>query len=276
MTTEINNTECRACGDYQGRSWIQEIKYACPNCETKVSANEKDFPKGKGTGIYLLCPSCRGSLHIPSSVWCPVCGNGLQKHDKILECIAKENDIDIEKLKRDGEEQVMSASQLEAFLDRMPNLSLFGTPEKTSTKSDADIIATKPVVQQPPQPQPSRPITTSTPASISNKSPLLAAVLSLILFGGIGQIYLGQWKKGLTLIITNFLLNTCLTLFLPIRIPLISILGVGDAYGTAQEMEKGNSAGEWKFNVNWKVAGVAFLIYALREIIFLVIRKSSG
>ena len=32
------------------------------------------------------------------------------------------------------------------------------------------------------------------------KSPAVAALLSLVLFGGAGQIWLGQWKKGLFLI----------------------------------------------------------------------------
>ena len=43
-----------------------------------------------------------------------------------------------------------------------------------------------------------------TPGSISasNKSAVWAAVLSFLLFGGGGQLYVGQWKKGILLIIT--------------------------------------------------------------------------
>ena len=33
--------------------------------------------------------------------------------------------------------------------------------------------------------------------TLSNKSPIGAAILSFFLLGGAGQIYLGQWKKGL-------------------------------------------------------------------------------
>jgi TM2 domain-containing membrane protein YozV len=139
-----------------------------------------------------------------------------------------------------------------------------------------DVAAKTVVQQQPPQPKSSQPGSTSMPVSSSKKSPILAAVLSFFLFGGIGQVYLGQWKKGFTLIVANFLMNSFLMLFMPISIPIVSVLGVGDAYGTAQEMEKGSSSGEWKFNINWKAAGAALLIYGLREIIFLVIRKSSG
>ncbi len=35
------------------------------------------------------------------------------------------------------------------------------------------------------------------------KSPAVAALLSLVLFGGAGQLWLGQWKKGLCLIVLS-------------------------------------------------------------------------
>lgn len=70
MSSEIKNNECPVCGDYQGRSWIREVRYACPYCETTVVANERDFPNGKGTGINLLCSSCNRTLHMgPSLVY---------------------------------------------------------------------------------------------------------------------------------------------------------------------------------------------------------------
>ncbi len=90
-----------------------------------------------------------------------------------------------------------------------------------------------------------------------NKSPVLAAVLSFFLFGGAGQIYLGQWKKGLALIVATVLLNV-----FAIGI-LIGIIGVGDAYGVAKKLSAGNPVGEWEFKVNWKVVSLVVIIYAI-------------
>jgi hypothetical protein len=138
MTTETNHSECQICGDYPGRPWIRVIKYACPYCEREVSASEKDFPGGKGSGINLLCPICRRSLHIPSKVWCPACGNGLVPSDKILEYIAQENNVDIEKLKKEGKAHLMSAAELDAMNKRLQNMSLFGPQPGPAAKSNTD------------------------------------------------------------------------------------------------------------------------------------------
>jgi len=67
-------------------------------------------------------------------------------------------------------------------------------------------------------PQPS--IKASEPVS-GKKSPILAGVLSFFLLGGAGQFYLGQWKKGLALILATLILSGFL-----IGIP-IAIIGVG-------------------------------------------------
>jgi hypothetical protein len=91
----------------------------------------------------------------------------------------------------------------------------------------------------------------------SGKSPVLAAGLSLFLFGGAGQIYLGQWKKGVALILATWLLSVVLVGVI------IGILGVGDAYGTAVKLRAGEPVGEWEFNINPKVAGLALLLYPL-------------
>jgi TM2 domain-containing membrane protein YozV len=91
-------------------------------------------------------------------------------------------------------------------------------------------------------------------AHVPVKSAALAAMLSFVLFGGTGQIYLGQWKKGLVLIVSGLFLIT-----LGIGIP-IWIIGVADAYGTGQKLENGEQVGEWQFNIHWKLAG--FLVLA--------------
>jgi TM2 domain-containing membrane protein YozV len=126
--------------------------------------------------------------------------------------------------------------------------------------------AVKVVVQQPVQFTPSQPIIKAYEPVTGKKSPILAAALSLLLFGGAGQIYLGQWKKGLTLILATLLLSS-----LFIGIP-IGIIGVGDAYGTAKKLRDGDAVEEWKFNIDWKVTGLVAIIYAVAicGIVFLV------
>jgi len=103
----------------------------------------------------------------------------------------------------------------------------------------------------------------------SNKSPIGAAILSFFLLGGAGQIYLGQWKKGLVLMVSTFLLS-----FVFVGI-LIQIIGIGDAYGVAQKLSEGKSVGEWEFNINWKAAGLVTLIYAIAICGIVVLASSS-
>ena len=106
----------------------------------------------------------------------------------------------------------------------------------------------------------------------SNKSPFIAALLSYFLLGGAGQIYLGQWKKGLALMISTFVLS-----FVFIGI-LIQVIGIGDAYGVAQKLRKGKSIGEWEFNINWKVSGLVMITYAIAicGIVFLIFLTSNS
>jgi TM2 domain-containing membrane protein YozV len=105
----------------------------------------------------------------------------------------------------------------------------------------------------------------------SNKSPFLAGLLSYFLLGGAGQIYLGQWKKGLALMVSTFFLTIVLVGIL------IPIIGVGDAYGTAKKLSNGHSVGEWEFSINWVASGLVLIIYAVAicGIAFLVLLSSS-
>jgi TM2 domain-containing membrane protein YozV len=123
-------------------------------------------------------------------------------------------------------------------------------PQKELESSRYSTLNVAPSVAQPPS------ATENAPTLIvaSNKSPMLATALSFFLFGGAGQIYLGQWKKGLALILATWLLSGVV-----VGIP-IAIIGVGDAYGTAKKLSAGNPVGEWEFNVNWKVVGLVVII----------------
>lgn len=75
------------------------------------------------------------------------------------------------------------------------------------------------------------------------KNPIVAALLSLILLGGVGQLYLGQQKKGIILIVA-----WVVTWFIPCIGPLIvAILGAIDAYVLADKLQKGQSIGDMQW-----------------------------
>ena len=74
------------------------------------------------------------------------------------------------------------------------------------------------------------------------KNPILTAVLSLLLLGGVGQLYLGQTKKGIILMVACLLLYCVFGLGL-----VINILGAIDAYMLADKLEKGQSIGDMQW-----------------------------
>jgi TM2 domain-containing membrane protein YozV len=74
------------------------------------------------------------------------------------------------------------------------------------------------------------------------KNPIIAAILSLLL-GGIGQLYLGQQKKGIILIVAWIV-----TWIIPCVGPIIiSILGAIDAYMLADKLQKGETIGDMQW-----------------------------
>ena len=73
------------------------------------------------------------------------------------------------------------------------------------------------------------------------KSPVLALVLSFLLAGGAGQIYLGQVTKGIVIIVAALLLS-CIGIGL-----IVWIVGIIDAYMIGQKLERGQPVGEWEF-----------------------------
>ena len=73
------------------------------------------------------------------------------------------------------------------------------------------------------------------------KSPVVAAVLSLFLLGGAGQIYLGQQKKGIILVVATLLLS-CIGIGF-----VIWIVGVIDAYILADKLQKGQPIGDMQW-----------------------------
>jgi len=89
----------------------------------------------------------------------------------------------------------------------------------------------------------------STMVSPSGKSPLAAALLSFFLFGGIGQIYLGQTTKGLA-ILGAYFVSACLLSFIGVGFILallIAVVGAVDAYQIGMRLQNGESVAAWKF-----------------------------
>ena len=83
--------------------------------------------------------------------------------------------------------------------------------------------------------------TTQIPPSSPPKDPIIAAVLSLFLLGGVGQIYLGQQKKGIILIVVTILLY-CLALGW-----IVQVAGAYDAYVIGNKLKEGKSVGDMEF-----------------------------
>jgi len=73
------------------------------------------------------------------------------------------------------------------------------------------------------------------------KNPIVAAILSLLLLGGVGQLYLGQTKKGVIIIVASLLL-ACVGIGL-----IIPIVGAIDAYMLAEKLQKGESIGDMQW-----------------------------
>ncbi len=73
------------------------------------------------------------------------------------------------------------------------------------------------------------------------KDPIIAAVLSLLLLGGVGQLYLGQQKKGIILIVATVVL-ACVGIGL-----LLPLVGAYDAYVIGQRLKSGKAVGDMEF-----------------------------
>jgi TM2 domain-containing membrane protein YozV len=84
--------------------------------------------------------------------------------------------------------------------------------------------------------------TTQIQPSSPPKDPVIAAVLSLILAGGAGQIYLGQQKKGIILIVAAVVLYCAFGIGL-----IVNLIGAYDAYVIATKLKGGKAVGDMEF-----------------------------
>jgi len=83
--------------------------------------------------------------------------------------------------------------------------------------------------------------TTTIQPSTPPKDPIVAALLSFLLLGGVGQIYLGQQKKGIILIVATVVL-ACVGVGL-----LVPLVGAYDAYVIGNKLKMGKSVGDMEF-----------------------------
>ena len=73
------------------------------------------------------------------------------------------------------------------------------------------------------------------------KNPIIAALLSFLLLGGVGQMYLGQTKKGIIIIVATLVLS-CVGIGV-----IIPLLGTVDAYMLADKLQKGEAIGDMQW-----------------------------
>jgi TM2 domain-containing membrane protein YozV len=73
------------------------------------------------------------------------------------------------------------------------------------------------------------------------KNAILALILSLLLFGGVGQMYLGQMKKGIILVVATIILSCIGVGFI------VWIVGIIDAYIMGDKLQKGESLGDMQW-----------------------------
>ncbi len=86
--------------------------------------------------------------------------------------------------------------------------------------------------------------TTQIEPSNPPKNPIVASLLSLFLLGGVGQLYLGQQKKGIILIGVA-ILGMCITLGLGTGI--VMLIGAIDAYTLADKLQQGEAIGDMQW-----------------------------
>ena len=75
------------------------------------------------------------------------------------------------------------------------------------------------------------------------KNPIVAAILSLLLLGGVGQLYLNQQKKGIILIVV-WVLGICTGGIVSFA---VQVVGAIDAYMLADKLQKGESIGDMQW-----------------------------
>ena len=74
------------------------------------------------------------------------------------------------------------------------------------------------------------------------KNPVLAAVLSFLLLGGVGQMVLGQNKKGILIIVATLVLIPCAGVGF-----IVPVVGAIDAFVLGQKLKNGESISDMQW-----------------------------
>ena len=130
------------------------------------------------------------------------------------------------------------------------------SPARPAPLEKLPSTAERPAMPKPAQARPAAPV-----VSRPTKSPVLAFTLSLI-FGGVGQWYLGQVKKGIVLTVA-----IVVTFFIVIGV-IINFASAVDAYAIAKKINAGRSVGEWEFGFDWKAALASLILAGLSLLAF--------
>jgi len=221
-TIPQRNGQCRTC-------WNESLPATGGEAESFIFPSEKADKQTDES--KRNCVNC-GTELIPNSNYCPRCGTGF---NNTLSPISGTQADQPQELKQSAKDDVKDAPIVrfsKAYLNFWGNaLAPFRFWEK------APALA----------PAPSE----LTPAdlaliSMNKKNPGAAAVLSFF-WAGLGQIYNGQIAKGIVLMIVqviNVLLMFVLIGFL--TYPLVWLLGIVDAYGTARKHNEWLLRGEFR------------------------------
>jgi hypothetical protein len=201
-----------------------------------------------GLGSVAVCSNCGKEI-------CAACATGFNEKVVCRDCA--------EKLRKEAPLQAPSQAA-EANGGQKPAEEVHASPAPEPSKETMPAIVpasvpTVPAVQPPEPPKvPERLAPAAAPAE--KKQPLLSLILSAIV-PGLGQLYNGQVKKGIMLLISWILLwivvivissalmrpNSatwccCLTIWIPL---LVNVYAAYDAYTTTNKINKGESAKDW-------------------------------
>lgn len=78
---------CPGCGKAGPESVSQSLE--CTSCFSNFSINQNDIDKN--TETQIVCPNCDSTMIIPSTVWCPKCGQNLRPVNIFIELFEEAN-----------------------------------------------------------------------------------------------------------------------------------------------------------------------------------------
>lgn len=199
-------------------------------------------------GSVAVCSNCGKEI-------CAACATGFNEKVVCRDCA--------DKLRKEAPLQAPSqVEEANGGQKQTEEVHASPAPEPSKETMPATVPASVPAVPaaQPPEPPkvPEQLVPASAPAE--KKEPLLSLILSAII-PGLGQLYNGQVKKGIILLISCILLwivvivlsstmtryngisgCCCLTFWIPL---LVNVYAAYDAYTTTNKINKGESVKDW-------------------------------